>query len=354
MKKSRSVAAVTKIAGTYAGNAKKQIKELKRCLKEGQASGDLLMVGAAYCCLAEAYSDLDDLHGVLVNALKAVTVLKDTDEYEMTVKAYSALGHAYTYQGNHQMALVCDETAYGLVKKHRIKGKLRIITLNNLSVSYHAMEETRKSIKFLGECIDLLKKDGDPDYTDLVMYSINLAGCYKDVGEREYALQLMGSLSGWLDKVAFKPLVCDYYLRKAIILYLLGDVTAGGEAMDEAFAIFPENVYPLPLYDDLCEVSRHVIDAGDRDRAKKILGLMKIYAEKNPGTLEQLFAARMTANYYKSFGKYKLASGYFEKCEELNERQLREIKEIQMKLHNTTQNTEPSTTRGNNNRRRAM
>lgn len=69
---------------------------------------------------------MDDLHNMLINALKAATILKDSEEYDLAARAYFTLAHAYTNQGNNQMTLVCDEFAYSLVKKHRIKGQAKI------------------------------------------------------------------------------------------------------------------------------------------------------------------------------------------------------------------------------------
>lgn len=331
---------VTKINETYKDDQKKQIKELRRCVIDGRKSGNLLLVGAAYCCLSEICTESDDLHGMLVNSLKAVTILKDTDQYVLTARAYFVLGHAYLNQGNYQMSLVCDEIAYRIVKKHRIKGQLRITALNNLSVSYHAMEETRKSINYLSKCIDLLKEESDDAYTDLVMYSINLAGCYKDVGESEQAENTLAKVFDILEKVDFSPLVCDYYLRRAIIAYMRKDIAAGNGYMDDAFDIFPKNVYPLPIYDDLCEVAHVITKNNDKVRSDKIFELMTVYEKNGKGTLEQLFANRMMADYYKQFGEYKLSAEHYAKCEELNERQMRELKEMQMKLHNAAKNTE--------------
>ena len=163
--KTRCVAIVSKISETYKDDTKKQISEFKRCVKEARRTGNILLAGAAYCCLSEAYSETDDLHGMLINSLKAVTILKDTNEFELIVRAYFVLGKAYLNQGNYQMSLVCDETAYDIVKKHRIKGQLRITALNNLSVSCHAMEETEKSITYLSKCIELLEEGSDDEYS---------------------------------------------------------------------------------------------------------------------------------------------------------------------------------------------
>lgn len=339
-KKNSSVLTVTKIAEAYIGDPEKQIKELKKCVREGRKSGDLLKVGAAHCYLAETFDAMEDMHGVLINALKAITILKDSEEYELIAKANFALGHAYTNQGNNQMALACDESAYEIVKKHRIKGQTRIMALNNLSVSYHIMDEPKKSIRYLNECIGLLQKDPDRNDTDLVMYSINLAGCHKDIEDLDRADEIYESISGLLQKVDFQPLVCDYYLRRAIVAFLKKDLARGNGYVDTAFRIFPTNVYPLPLYNDLFEIGRMLTKNKDQERAKKVLDLMMIYAENNEGTLEQLFATRMMAHYYKGFGEYQLASECFAKCEELNEKQMSELKAIQLKLHNTTRNTQ--------------
>ena len=48
MKKSRSVAAVTKIAGTYAGNAKKQIKQLNLLKVKNNSNQSQLLIQRLY------------------------------------------------------------------------------------------------------------------------------------------------------------------------------------------------------------------------------------------------------------------------------------------------------------------
>ena len=134
MKRNRSVAKVSRIFESLRDDPQKRIRELKRCVREGHQAGDCVLMGSAFCFLTDAYYALEDLPGMLDSALKAVTLLKDTEEYEMIAKSYSALGHAYTYHGNNQLSLVSDEIAYAIVRKHRVKGQTRIAVLNNLSV----------------------------------------------------------------------------------------------------------------------------------------------------------------------------------------------------------------------------
>lgn len=340
MRKNKSVAYVEAVLKACGDDLQKQTRELKRLVREGRRSNDLFLEGTAYCHLAENCYDTGDLSGMLSNSMKAATLLRETDEYELLARSYSTLGVAYTYQGNNQMALVVNELAYNVVKKHRVRGQVRIAVLNNLAVDYRTMEETKKSIRYQKECLDLLRREYGEDYDDLVMYSLNLVEYYQNDGEIERAARILNSISAQLDKVEYAPLVCDFYVRSAIISYLREDVTAGNESMDTAFTLIPLQTYPLPLYDDFNEVSRLLLKNRDRDRAKKVFDLMTVYAEKCPGTLEQLLAASMMANYYKTFGEYRLASEYFSKYEALNERKEREQKAMQMTLHKTSQKTE--------------
>ena len=92
MRKNASVSLVLKTAEIYGGNKKKLTAELKRLVKDGRKSGDLLLIGAAYCILAETCMALDDESGAFSNALKAVAFLKDTDAYELLARAYVSLG----------------------------------------------------------------------------------------------------------------------------------------------------------------------------------------------------------------------------------------------------------------------
>lgn len=49
MRKNASVSLVEKTVEIYGGDKKKLTAELKRLVKDGHKSGDLLMIGAAYC-----------------------------------------------------------------------------------------------------------------------------------------------------------------------------------------------------------------------------------------------------------------------------------------------------------------
>ncbi|MBO4331054.1 MAG: GGDEF domain-containing protein [Oscillospiraceae bacterium] len=340
MKKNRSASAVAELVGKLDGDAQEQIRELTRLVKEGQRSGDLLSVGAAYCSLAEARYAAGDLNGMLSDSLKAVALLKDTDAYELTARSYTVLGTAYTYCENDQMSLISNEVAYEIVKKHRIKGAARLKVLINLAANHQIMGDVAASIRLLNECVDLTRESSLADCTVLAKFSLNLADCYKDNGEPERAGEVLASMSAWIGSVSYKPLVCDYYLKRAIVSYLLRDIAAGDGYTDAALERIPENVYPHPVYDDLRQVAHLLSINGDRVRAERILAFMTVYSENTSGTLEQLYATRMMADFFNNFAEYERACGYYAKYEELNEKHLRELKEKQLQTHKTTRNSE--------------
>ena len=219
------------------------------------------------------------------------------------------------------------------MKKHRLKGQTRIRALNSLSVSYHEAGDCKSSIRFLTECLELINTEDREDVVGRAMYTLNLAECHKDSGELEKAREVLASMAPWIDEVPYSPVVCDYYLRYAINAYQRGDREKGDGFMDRAFGLIPEDSFPHPIYDDLRLASHILSHSGDRERAGRILKLMTVYAEKNKDPMPQLFACRMMADYYHSFGEYERAADYYGRCEELNERRANELKTMHLQLH---------------------
>ena len=144
MRKNNSVSIVEKTVEQFGGDGKRLARELKRLVKDGQKAGDLLMIGVAFCNLAELCSSLDDEQGTFSYALKAVTCLKDTNSYEWLARAYMYLGVVYHYQGNFQAAMEINEMAYRLISKHRIQGTARISVLNSLASNYKSLGDAKR------------------------------------------------------------------------------------------------------------------------------------------------------------------------------------------------------------------
>ena len=333
MGKSNSVEIVNKSVELYINDREKRMKEMRRLIRKGQKSGDIRLVGAAYYHLAIDYDEADDRNGTITNAVKAAALLKDTDEYELTAKAYVAAGYAYSLLGNFQLEFDNYKTAYNIIKKHRIKGRAIIMALNNLSTSYHILGDCKTAIRMLTECIDLIKTNYPEDYSDIAMYSLNLSECYKDNGELDKTEEILLSIADWIDKIDSPSIYCDFFLRSAIISYVLGKREKGDEYLDIALEHLPQGVYPLPLYDDLGKISHHLNLNGDRERAQRILDLMTAFVEKNTGEFELMFAYRAIADHYKYFGDNKRAAEVYATLCELFDKRMDDLKTSQLKMH---------------------
>lgn len=332
MRKNASVSPVQKTVEIYGSNKKKLTAELKRLVKDGRKSGDLLLIGAAYCVLAETCLDLDDESGAFSNALKAVAFLKDTEAYELLAKAYITLGWVYSNQDNPQMAMEMDEIAYQLVKKHRIKGETRIMLLNSLSTNYHMLGDVQKGIRILTECLSLMEANPEENMIRRAKYMLNLAQYYRDNQDLEKSQTILMSMDAWIEKVGFQALICDYYLRCAVIAYMLDDLQRGDGFADSALTLVPRDICPVQVYEDLQELSHILSIRRDQDRMGRILELMTALAGKTQGILQQLCVFRIMADYHRVFGEPERAVACYEKLEELYDAQKRETRETQLRL----------------------
>ena len=140
------------------------------------------------------------------------------------------------------MAMAMDETAWQLVRKHRIKGRIRIIVLNSLSSNYHTLGDVQKGIRILTECLSLLEAEPEEDLTRRAKYTLNLAQYYRDNQELEKSRTILMSMAAWIEKVDFQALICDYYLRCAVISYMLDDPQRGDGFADSALTLVPNDI----------------------------------------------------------------------------------------------------------------
>ena len=330
MRKNNSIAIVQKTVKQYQSDLKKQTAELKRLVKDGQKSGDLIMLGVAFCSLAELCESQDDEQGTFSYALKAVTCLKDTNAYEWLARAYMYLGVVYHYQGNFQAAMEMDENAYRLITRHRLRGTVRISALNALASSYKALGDAKKGIRMRTQCLALIETSPEFDLLTKAMYTLNLAQDYRENGEPEKSREILLSMEPWIGKVDFQAVVCDYYLRCAIVSYLLEDTRQGEAFADTALALVPRDICPVPVYDDLQELSRQLLARKDRARADVILEIAIHSAEKSKTTLQSIFSYHILADYYRVFGEPERAAECYSKLVALFDTQKREMRKTQL------------------------
>ena len=228
--------------------------------------------------------------------------------------------------------MAMDETAWQLVRKHRIKGRIRIIVLNSLSSNYHTMGDVQKGIRILTECLSLMEETPEEDLTRRAKYTLNLAQYYRDNQELEKSRTILMSMAAWIEKVDFQALICDYYLRCAIISYMVDDPQRGDGFADSALALVPRDICPVQIYDDLHELSHILSIRRDQARMGRIMALMTVLAEKKQSTLQQIFAFHIMADYHRVFGEPERAVTCYEKLEELYDTQKRETRETQLRL----------------------
>ena len=121
------------------------------------------------------------------------------------------------------------------------------------------------------------------------MYTLNLAQDHRENQEPEKSREILLSMKSWIGKVEFQAVVCDYYLRCAIISYLLEDTQQGDAFADTALALVPEDICPVPVYDDLQELSTFLLARKDRVRSDTILKIAIYSAEKGKTRYNEFF-----------------------------------------------------------------
>jgi len=334
MGKKAALARINAAAEAYGKDPHRLERELKKLIKAGQESGDALLIGEAYRRIAILNNDLGKRDEALANALKAVAMLEGTDEYDLIANAYIMLGSGYFSNENFQMALVNYDKAYQIIRKHRIQGISRIYAMNNIAICYQMMGDFRMGILLLSECLEQVKTYTPDNRTGIAVHTVNLADCYTELGEYQKAEETLSTIAEWIDGVKFKALVCDYYLRRAILAYQLGKAEEGGALTDTALGVVDEATDVYALYEDLRGVTHILVRGGDLARAKRIVDLMSGFAEKNEHTMDQLTAYRTLADYYRVIGEYARAADYYEKLDALYDKRLTELKSIQLNIHN--------------------
>lgn len=329
----KSLSIVREVYEKYKDDGQRLVRELKKLIKEGHNSGDMVIAGASYGFLADVCRDNGDTGGVLANSIKAAELLKNTTAYGLLIKAYLSLSYAYGTQDNNQMALAACDRAYRVVKTHRIKGRYRIAVLNNLANCYHILGEFRTSVGLLTECVKHTREEFPDDYDALAMRSINLANNYKYDGDVQKAREILDGMEPWIGRVSYVPMVCDYYLRRAIIFYALDNIETANANVDKSLACVPSDTFPQPLYADLMGIAGILIQLKDKERAKRIVDLMTVYAEKCKGTAEQIYAYRTLAGYYHAFGESEKALSCYEQLNGLYDKRMEELTGVQARIY---------------------
>ena len=180
------------------------------------------------------------------------------------------------------------------------------------------------------KCLSLVETIPEFDLVARAMYTLNLAQDHRENQEPEKSREILLSMKSWIGNIGFQAVVCDYYLRCAIICYLLEDTQQGEAFADTALALVPGDICPLPVYDDLQELSTFLLARMDRARADTILKIATHSAQKGKTTLQSIFSYRIMAEYYRVFGEPERAVECYCKLISLFDTQKREMRKTQL------------------------
>lgn len=342
MAKDKKRLAVMKIYTDNINDPAKQIKEYKKLLKKAQESADINFVGFLFHMLAVAYNMLGDREKLFLNAVKSLTLFKNTDDHDMIADAYITLGTAYFNQENYQLALANYDKAYEIIRKHRIKGKSRLVILNNLGAVYDMMEDYKSGIRFLSECLELSKKESPDKTPELLVYSVNLAESYMRLDEPEKAAAILKDAEVWAEQVTLKPYLFDFRIKYALANYRVRNIKLGNKNADMAFKLAedaPDAYSDVEVFRDLIRI---LLEIGDRERLDKAAEIIMECSRNVSHTADKLMVCSALADYYRGIGDLEHAVEYYEQVEWLYRTRTRELKQVQLSIHKSLKDADSS------------
>ena len=347
MTEKKNLDKIKKVAQAYGADPKRQIKELKKLLKEAQESGDIHYTGCVYQVLAAAYKRIENNKNLFTCSLKALTFLKHTNDHKMIANAYTGLGVAYFDQENYQLALANYDKAYEIVRRHRIGGMGRIIVLNDLATVYSVMGDYPTAIIYLEECLEQTKKELPDNTPELLAFTLNLADSYLNSHEYAKAAAVLEDAKDWAAQMTVETYVCSYYLKYSMAEYELNHSKKAEKYLDKAM----EEASGMPdafwVYDDFSRITHMLLKRGDSERARKTADLITGYCSRNTTTMDLLLLNSTMADLYRSEGDTAKAVIYYGQLEELYQKRTDELKQIQLNLHKSMKEADSSISRLN-------
>ncbi|MBP5160162.1 MAG: GGDEF domain-containing protein [Lachnospiraceae bacterium] len=345
--KKKNLDKVKEVFQAYGADPGRQVKELKKLLKEAQESGDIHYIGVVYQMLAATYKNLGNNKNLFTSGIKALTFLKHTDDYRMIANAYTALGVAYFDQENYQLALANYDKAFEIIRRHRIKGISKLIVMNDLATVYSAMGDYKTGVFYLKECLEQTKRESPENAPELVAFTLNLADSYMCDHCFAEAAAALEEGKGWVGQVGFKTYVCAYYEKYARAEYELGHKRQGNSYLDKALKLAGEISDSYWVFDDFGVIAHLLLKKGDIKRAGKVVDLIEGYCGRNTATMDKLLLNSVMADYYKTIGEHEKAVTYYEQLEEQYKARTTELKQIQLNIHKSMKEADSSINRLN-------
>jgi diguanylate cyclase (GGDEF)-like protein len=333
MRDKRAIEKLRKVFQEYSSDPVRQIKELKKLLKEAHDSGNIHYIGCCYQLLAAAYKSVENNKNLFASALKALTFLKHTDDHKMIANAYTGLGVAYFDQENYQLALANYDKAYEIIRRHRITGVNRIIVLNDLATVYSAMGDYKTGIYYLTECLEQTKKESPDGAPELLAVTLNLSDSLIYDRRPAEAVKALEDAKNWAAKVEYKTYICAYYVKYAMAEYGLKHKKQFVKYLDKALELKGELSDAYWVYEDFGRIEHMLLECGDIQRAQTVVDMIKAYCGRNDTTMDRLLLNSTMADFYKSTGQPDKAVVYYEQLEKLYKDRTNELKQVQLNIH---------------------
>ncbi|MBO4915598.1 MAG: GGDEF domain-containing protein [Oscillospiraceae bacterium] len=324
----------------YRGNNPRLKRELKRLLKKGEDTKDIFLIGAVNYYLALVSHRLGHRTSILSYAIKAVSMLDQTTDYDLISRSYNLLGIGYIAQEDYQSALNAYQTAYQTVCRHRNCTVGKDTVQNNIAECYYQIGDYKRSIRIMTGCFELAEKNKDKDPEGLAIYGINLSDCYESVGDCAKADEYLDEVESVIDRVENSIVTGAFYSRRACVAYKAGDMERGTRYADKCIELVKNATDTYELHRDFEKIAHAQIRAGEYDRADQFADILLLYSDHTGHVLDMIIAYRVQADYFQTIGDNRNALAYYSRLNELYEKHRVEEKAMHLATRKKIEATE--------------
>ncbi len=304
-------------------------RELKKCLKEAEKDGEIILIGKISLYLSMCYFEMGDRVRILSHAFKAVGIFENSDDKTLLARSYNLLGIAYGAQENFQLSLASYNKALDTIRGQRKPVLRKEMILNNIADCYYQMGEYQKSIHLMKGCLSTCKKKTPDNHSSISVYGLNLSDCYESLGEIQQAKEILDSVEPDVRSLGDDSLLYGFYARRSVIYYRLGDLKKGAEYADLTLTGMHiiHDIYEF--HRDFEKIASLQVKANDCDRAQEFADILSDYAKSSGHTYELIIAKRAQASIFDSRGDRASALELYKELNDLYEKRVQEQNALQ-------------------------
>ena len=225
-------------------------RELKKLLKEGNDTKDAFLIGAANYYLGVLNFRIGLRSEVLPYALKAVSLFRESQDYDLMARSYNLLGIAYTGLEEYLSAMSAYRESYRIVCRHRGISLKKTSISCNLAESYFQLGDLKTAIRLNIRALDDTFQNDPENHSFIIIAGCNLAEYYELTGEYKKALAILKEVKKSLKFMNDELDECAYDARIASISYATGDTRKGNLWSDKVLAYGEKGVDTYELHRD--------------------------------------------------------------------------------------------------------